>query len=266
MNDFNAVAFYVVAHLDDWQLFMNPNATQDLTDETVKVVFIHTTGDDAGEEEFFWRAKEEAVIASIKTRLSPLRPLEEVRDTGVFNGHIVHRWTGANAMCYFMRVPDGNGGTGFPRYGYQSLHRLRLGEIDVATTVDQSAEYVGWQDFVDTLAAIVDAEAEGIPSSGIDHPETNELLNPGDHSDHVTTGLALEAMSNYADYRRFLHVGYSILDSPPDLFGEDLYWKVSEFSSYDKVVFDLAGHSTVGENPPVYIGFCLRGAKFRALQ
>ena len=198
MNDFDAVAFYVVAHLDDWQLFMNPNATQDLTDETVKVVFIHTTGDDAGEEEFFWRAKEEAVIASIKTRLSPLRPLEEVRDTGVFNGHIVHRWSGANAVCYFMRVPDGNGlGTGFPRYGRQSLHRLRLGEIDVATTVDQSTEYVGWQDFVDTLQAIVDAEADGIPSSGIDHPETDELLNPGDHSDHVTTGLALEAMSNY---------------------------------------------------------------------
>ena len=82
MNDFDAVAFYVVAHLDDWQLFMNPNATQDLTDETVKVVFIHTTGYDAGEEEVFWRAKEEAVIASIKTRLSPLRPLGRWRAQG----------------------------------------------------------------------------------------------------------------------------------------------------------------------------------------
>lgn len=266
MSDYQAAAFYVVAHLDDWQLFMNPNASRDLADGANKVVFIHTTGDDAGEPEVFWRAKEEAVIASIRLRLAPLRPLDEVREAVVSNGHTVHRWSGANALCYFLRVPDGNGvGTGYPLYGHQSLHRLRTGEIDVARTVDESAEYAGWQDFVDTLQAIIDAEAEAIPAKGIDHPETDEARNPGDHSDHVTTGLAVEAMANYPEHRRTLHVGYSILDSPPDLLGEDLYWKVAQFAAYDKVVFDLAGHSTVGEVPDTYIGWCLRTAQWRAL-
>jgi hypothetical protein len=37
------------------------------------------------------------------------------------------------------------------------------------------------------------------------------------------------------------------------------------FAAYDQVVFDLAGHSTVGELPDTYIGWCLRAAQFRVL-
>ena len=37
------VSFYFAAHEDDWQLFMNPSAFQDVTDAAAKTVFVHVT-------------------------------------------------------------------------------------------------------------------------------------------------------------------------------------------------------------------------------
>src|SRR6266487_1516572 len=44
----NPVAFYFGAHLDDWQLFMNPNAYYDVQKPSNKVVFVYVTAGDAG--------------------------------------------------------------------------------------------------------------------------------------------------------------------------------------------------------------------------
>jgi hypothetical protein len=40
------VAFYVVAHQDDWQLFMDP--FKDVTDPPTKIVFVYTAAGGAG--------------------------------------------------------------------------------------------------------------------------------------------------------------------------------------------------------------------------
>ena len=42
------VAFYFAAHEDDWQLFMNPSAFQDVIKGARKTVFVHVTAGDAG--------------------------------------------------------------------------------------------------------------------------------------------------------------------------------------------------------------------------
>ncbi|HEU5430994.1 MAG TPA: hypothetical protein VFU81_04990, partial [Thermomicrobiales bacterium] len=42
------VSFYFAAHEDDWQLFMNPSAFQDVTEAAAKTVFVHVTAGDAG--------------------------------------------------------------------------------------------------------------------------------------------------------------------------------------------------------------------------
>jgi hypothetical protein len=42
------VSFYFAAHEDDWQLFMNPQAFDDVADARTKTVFIHSTAGDAG--------------------------------------------------------------------------------------------------------------------------------------------------------------------------------------------------------------------------
>src|SRR6266545_4755671 len=41
------VSFYFSAHEDDWQLFMNPSAFQDVVGKA-KTVFVHLTAGDAG--------------------------------------------------------------------------------------------------------------------------------------------------------------------------------------------------------------------------
>src|SRR5215471_8104866 len=42
------VAFYFAAHEDDWQLFMIPQAFEDVLDGKTKTVFVHLTAGDAG--------------------------------------------------------------------------------------------------------------------------------------------------------------------------------------------------------------------------
>jgi hypothetical protein len=42
------VSFYFAAHEDDWQLFMNPSAFQDVIGGAAKTVFVHLTAGDAG--------------------------------------------------------------------------------------------------------------------------------------------------------------------------------------------------------------------------
>src|SRR6185312_13570242 len=42
------VSFYFAAHEDDWQLFMNPSAFQDVLGAAGKTVFVYVTAGDAG--------------------------------------------------------------------------------------------------------------------------------------------------------------------------------------------------------------------------
>src|SRR5215831_21049368 len=42
------VSFYFAAHEDDWQLFMNPSAFEDVAGGAAKTVFVHVTAGDAG--------------------------------------------------------------------------------------------------------------------------------------------------------------------------------------------------------------------------
>ena len=59
------VSFYFAAHEDDWQLFMNPSAFQDVIAGARKTVFVHVTAGDgglglgsAGRKHPFYRARE----------------------------------------------------------------------------------------------------------------------------------------------------------------------------------------------------------------
>ena len=47
-NTMQRVSFYFAPHEDNWQLFMNPSAFQDVIDGDTKSVFIHMTAGDAG--------------------------------------------------------------------------------------------------------------------------------------------------------------------------------------------------------------------------
>ncbi|MEM5651003.1 hypothetical protein AAHB57_30310 [Bacillus cereus] len=146
------ITFFIVAHMDDWQLFMNPNVSWELSNKENKVVFIYTTGNDAGGDKAFWMANEDAAISSVCFGISDLLYLDGEREIVNINNHVLHRWCGGNAVCYFLRLPDGNvTGSGFSSQGYQSLQKLYRRQIPFIKALDGSTIYHGWQDFVNTL-------------------------------------------------------------------------------------------------------------------
>jgi hypothetical protein len=260
----SAIAFFISAHPDDWQLFMNPNASIDLLTPDVRVVFLHVTAGDAGLDTTYWNAREQGAIASVRFRWAPSAGVNESCGTKTFNGRPIRFWSCANSIAYFMRLPDGfPDGSGSASYAYQSLAKLRQNNAAV-TAVDGSSSYHTWDDLGSTVRDIIDSESSGIPSRCINLHETDESVNPGDHSDHRHSGLLIEDLFlGGGDYRLVAHIGYSLINDQTRLAERDVFWKIGMFSAYEQAVYEGAHHSTIGESPDSYIGWCLRPARCR---
>jgi hypothetical protein len=224
------VSFYFAAHEDDWQLFMNPSAFADVADPKTKTVFIHVTAGDAGvgkgtrgRKHPYFLARENGAEVAIRFMADAgEQPVDKVSSRVAFNGHSIHRVGYRTTVTYFLRLPDGHPrGIGFPETGYQSLERLAKGEISAVTAVDGSAAYHGWTDLVSTVRAILDHERGQARSVQLNVPESNDGINPGDHSDHLMTAkAALDAAKDLACARRVYYVEYASRILPENLAGQ----------------------------------------------
>jgi hypothetical protein len=262
-NDYQAVAFFVVAHPDDWQLFMNPNASIDLAAAHNKVVFVHLTAGDAGREPAYWRAREQGAIASVRYRLSALGRFDETWGETIHAGRPITVWSSRNAICHFLRLSDGGlDGSGFESRRWQSLLKLRQGR-SVLSAVDGSANYDSWRDLLAALGSILRAESVGIGSKCVNIPDPNHERNAGDHSDHYHSGLAIEELPEIGLFRRYVFRGYHLRYSLDRLEDEELFWKIGMFAAYDKAVHDACGHSTFAEIGAPITAWCLRPAQHR---
>lgn len=262
-EQFTEVSFYVVAHADDWQLFMQPNVYNDLVAPYSKVVFIITTAGDAGFSETYWTSREEGSKSSLRFCLAPLAALSESSGTREFNCHNINCWSVNNSTCYFLRLPDGNlNGNGFDAHRYQTLSSLRTRQISTITTIDNSTTYHSWSDFYTTLEAIIRYESDGISNTWINYLNPDTGTNPNDHPDHIATGQAIQAMTILPGLRQALFVGYSVNNVSENMNGTDLFWKAGMFAAYEKAVFDNSGYSTLQESIHTYLRWCLSSANF----
>jgi hypothetical protein len=235
------VSFYFSAHLDDWQLFMNPPAFHDVLDDNTKCIFIHITAGDAGlgtssagRKHPFYLARENGAESAIRFMADSDNrpPVEEVASTMAFDGHPIHRVNYRNTVAYFLRLPDGNpGGTGYADTGYQSLKRLADGQIDRLSAIDGTTAYHGWKDLVATVRSVIDFERGLAPSVQLNVPESDPVINPNDHSDHyMTAKAALDAAEGLTGVRRLHYVGYASVDRPENLSGQDRDMKCAVYS------------------------------------
>lgn len=260
---FTKISFYIVAHADDWQLFMQPNACNDLVSKNSKVVFIVTTAGDAGVSGTYWAAREEGMKSSIRFCLAPLATLSESTGTEKYNQHNICRWSVHNVSCYFLRLPDGNlTGNGFPLYKHQSLSGFKAGSINTITAVDNSAAYNSWSDFCITLQEVILTESQGILAVCIKYLNPDTAANPNDHADHIATGHAIQCMPVISALRQQLFVGYSVSNAVENLDETDLFWKAGMFAAYEKAVFDSSGYSTLREGIHIYFRWCVSKAAF----
>lgn len=221
------VSFYFAAHEDDWQLFMNPSAFQDVAKGAAKTVFVHLTAGDAGlgtgfggRKHPFYLARENGAEAAIRFMAdADATPGERVVAPMVFNGHEIYRVSYRNTVGYFLRVPDGNAsGAGYPETGFQSLKRLANAKNNILRAVDGSTTYHGWTDLVATLRAIITYERGSAALVQINVAETDTRINPKDHADHLMTAkAALEAAKDLSCVRRVYYVEYASSRLPQNL-------------------------------------------------
>ena len=221
------VSFYFAAHEDDWQLFMNPSAFEDVISGASKTVFVHLTAGDAGlgiglggRKHPFYLARENGAEAAIRFMANAhSAPAERLAMPMSFNGHSIYRVSYRNTVGYFLRVPDGHwSGDGYYDTRFESLKRLASGENETLHAVDGSAVYHGWNDLVATLREIVGYERAKAALVQVNVAETNTRVNPQDHSDHLMTAkAALDAVKDLACVRRVYYIDYASSRLPQNL-------------------------------------------------
>lgn len=221
------ISFYFAAHEDDWQLFMNPSAFQDVIDGAAKTIFVHMTAGDAGlgmgrggRKHPLFSARENGAETAIRFMADADDiPANRVAENLSFNGHSIYRVGYRHTVSYFLRVPDGNPqGSGYQATGLQSLKRLADGENTTLAAIDGSTAYKGWNDLVSTVRSIVDFERGRAQAVQINIAEIDARINPNDHSDHIMTALAaLDAVKDLPCVRRVSYVDYASSRLPENL-------------------------------------------------
>ncbi|MEO6546533.1 MAG: hypothetical protein ABIN94_00985 [Ferruginibacter sp.] len=266
LPQFEKVSFYIIAHADDWQLFMHPNVYNDIVDPRCKVIFIITTAGDAAIGEKYWTAREEGSKSSVRFCFAN-RQLPELGGNRQLNGHPVHFWSFNNTTTYFFRLPDGNlDGNGFLANSFQSLTGLRLGKLNSITTVNNDTTYNSWVEFVNTIESIIALESQGISNGWMHYLNPDLTRNPGDHPDHIATGIAIQSMPVIKNFHQLLFVGYSFGSLSGKLSANELFWKAGMFAVYENAVYGLCGYSTLQENVELYLKWCRSKAEFFTIE
>lgn len=230
------VVYYVTGHQDDAFLFRGEVLYADLHRIDTKVVHVVTTAGDAGRTDGWWEAREHGALAGVMATLSPAHLSSSAVQVSTGSAtHTISRYTCENSHSYFLRLPDGNtNNSGFPSTGQQTLSKLRDGEIGSLSAVDGSEVYTGWDDFRDTLRAILTLERGGAtnPRPWINASDYDRAADPNDHPDHYATADALRMFAEADGYQRLWWVSYRTQELPPNLHGFALDTKRLLFYAY----------------------------------
>ncbi|MEO8852180.1 MAG: PIG-L family deacetylase, partial [Ginsengibacter sp.] len=228
------VTFYVVAHADDWQLFMNPETFKDIK-ATNKVVIIVTTAGDAGMSKVFWKAREEGMKSSIVFCLSPFTSVSFETHTKIIDQFRFNYYSLNNVFFYFLRLPDGGlDGKGFSSNEYQSLSKLKSSSLKQIISLDGSFYFESWEQFCKTLEKIILGECDKDDNIHVKYLNPDKGKNSHDHPDHKATGEAISSFTKFT-FHQSLFAGYGN-SSTETLPLEDIFWKAAIFAAYEKTV------------------------------
>jgi GlcNAc-PI de-N-acetylase len=133
----------IVAHQDDWQLFMGDVIARRVQ-SGAHVVFVYLTAGDDGRDAVYWATREKGVLQSTRIAAGVAagdRSADHCSTVGILD-HAIRKCTIANTESYFLRLPDGHrNGIGFSRHSFQSLRKLRQRRIPAMSAVDGSTVY-----------------------------------------------------------------------------------------------------------------------------
>ena len=239
---------FVLAHPDDWQLFMGDVAANAIRGGG-RTTFIYLTAGDAGRAASYWEAREQGALASVAFGLGVAPPdvaggAGQTRfpvtcvDVG-FAGYPVRRCGLGAIASYFLRLPDGNlNGEGFRTTGDRSLMKLETGSVPSLARVDGAGSLTAWNHGVEVVRAILRAEASANGASGrrvrlhASDPDTD--FNPRDHADHRATGRLAASIATDDGFSLSQYAGYSTSEWPSNLTAAQFAEKAGLFMSYDR--------------------------------
>ena len=99
---------FVVAHEDDWQLFMGDIAARQIRSGD-SVSFIYLTAGDDGRDSLYWHTRERAALQS--TRVAIGRDASDASQVScsirTVLDHAIQQCAVGNTKSYFLRLPDG---------------------------------------------------------------------------------------------------------------------------------------------------------------
>jgi LmbE family N-acetylglucosaminyl deacetylase len=258
-NSSSVLDVVLVAHEDDWQLFMG-----DVVAERVRtgrpVVFIYLTAGDDGRDSLYWTTRERGALESARVaamaatdtafgRCSMTNALE----------HVIRKCTVANTESYFLRLPDGRrDGTGFASHSYQSLRKLRGNRIASISAVDGSTAYNGWADLATTVATLI-GEGSADHTVTIHTSDPSVVVNPHDHFDHRMAGLLVADSRRKHRWSAVYYTGYALASRAANRSRDQARQKVALFQVYDAVMTRTnPGWSAYREHPAFYSECMLR--------
>jgi LmbE family N-acetylglucosaminyl deacetylase len=260
------LSVFVVAHPDDWQLFMNPDAFHAMNEPHEKAVFVHVSAGDAGKvmggtPTPYYLAREEGALRAIRFMANAANAVaalgaDSKPEAVERAGHKVARHSYANAVAYFLRIHDGNIVTGdvFEEHPL-SLQRLRSGASGETKAIDDSARYAGWADLVATLEAVVTSELAPGTALNLHIAELDEGLNPGDHHDHRAVAFAMEEVAVRLPCARVSrHQEYATRDHAPNVTGVDYMVDVGTWAATASGLSDLHAGSTWEPGHNAWVG------------
>ena len=251
-----ALSVFVIAHPDDWQLFMNPASFHAMNEPHEKAVFVHVSAGDAGrgvsgEPTPYYLAREEGALRAIRFMANAANATAALgADTKAEAveraGHRLARHTYANAVAYFLRVHDGNivNGSEYQQHPL-ALDRLRTGASTETRAIDGSASYTGWSDFVATLEAVIKSEFAPGTALNLHIAELDEKRNPDDHPDHRAVAFAMEEVALRMPCARVIrHQEYATRDRKINVTGQDYLIDAGTWAATASGLSDLHAGST----------------------
>ncbi|MFJ2367180.1 PIG-L family deacetylase [Pseudomonas sp. NPDC087697] len=248
-----STTFYIVAHQDDWQLFMGAHAHADVNKPGNNTVFIYITAGDEGfgtgighgaQDHPYYLAREEGANRAVRFMANDDKPRGEGKgETITINGKSLYKYSYEKTISYFLRLPDGK------------LRPFYLGEIKTITAINDTATYSTWNDLVKTIESIITTEGRGSAKVVANYPNKDEKENPENHPDHITTALAVDAaLAGLSCVDRRTYIEYSTRFKPTNLSSTDQITEAAIWATTASGLSDMGYRSTYNSFHNDFIG------------
>jgi LmbE family N-acetylglucosaminyl deacetylase len=257
-NPLDLIDVVIIAHQDDWQLFMGDVIARRIRTGS-QVVFLYLTAGDDGRDSLYWTTRERGALESTRVAAGLATDSTGQCSTAKALEHAVRKCTIGNTESFFFRLPDGGrDGMGFARHSYQSLRKLRGKRITSISAIDGSTTYNGWADLLSTVGALV-GEGSVVRIVTIHTSDPSIVVNPHDHFDHRMTGFLVADSRSKNRWNAVYYTGYALASRAANRSTAQRRQKVAVFQAYDAVMTRInASWSAYREHPGFYSECMLR--------